>query len=463
MLTTAQIYADVQQLDKRIAGTAVGPADEGYDAARLAWNLAVDQRPAMVATVRSVADVQAVVDFARERGLRIAPQGTGHNAAALGSLDRSILLKTHEMREVTVDVENRVARVESGAIWLDVTQKTAPHGLVPTLGSAHDVGVTGFTLGGGFCWLGRKHGLSADNVVAIELVTADGAHVRVTEEDDSGLFWALRGGGGSFGVVTALELKLHHEPEIYATSIFFPIERGEEVLNEWIEYVDTLDESTTSYARFLQFPPIPEIPEPVRGGRFINIEVVHLGSEEAGLAVSQRFRDMGPQMELLNGMHDAATLSYFHMDPPEPVPAAGGAHMLIEKLDQEAIDAFVSVGGADSRSPLLLLELRHLEGALGRTAENAGALGKLDGKFAMFGAGMVMDADMAVAVESHLEKASATMAPWDGGARYLNFTEHPEDTRLFYDSARYARLRDVKAAVDPEDVFQSNHPIPPAR
>ena len=462
MITTAQIHSDVHELDARIAGTAVGPADAGYDAARLAWNLAVDQRPAMVVSVRSVADVQAVVEYARTRGLRVAPQGTGHNAAALGALDRTVLLKTHEMREVTVDPEARTARVEAGAVWLDVTQKSAPHKLVPTLGSAHDVGVVGFTLGGGFCWLGRKHGLSSENVVAIELVTADGAHVRVTEDDDTGLFWALRGGGGSFGVVTAIEIKLHHEPEIYATSMMFPAERATEVLQLWSRFVDTLGDETTSYVRVLRFPPIPDVPEPLRGGQFVNVEVVHLGGELDGLRVSQPFRELGPQMELLGGMHDAVSLSYFHMDPPEPVPALGGGHMMLEKLDDEAIDAFVGLAN-DPRSPLLMLELRHIEGALGRTPENAGALGRLEGKFVSFAGGMVMDADMAVAVESYLEKVDATLAPWDNGSRYLNFTEHPTDSRLFYDGERHARLRQVKAAVDADDLFQANHPIPPAR
>ena len=462
MLITDQIYADVHELDARIDGSAVGPADEGYDAARLAWNLAVDQRPAVVVSVRSVADVQAVVEYASQRGLRIAPQGTGHNAAALGSLSRTILLKTGEMREVTVDVENRVARVEAGAIWLDVTSKTAEHQLVPTLGSAHDVGVVGFTLGGGFCWLGRKHGLSADNVVAIELVTADGEHVRVTEDDDTGLFWALRGGGGSFGVVTAMEIKLHHEPEIYGTSMMFPMERSAEVLELWSRYVDTLGEDTTSYVRMFNFPPIPDIPEPLRGGHFINVEVVHLGSEQDGQRISQPFRELGPEMELMEGMHNAESLSYFHMDPPEPVPAAGGAHMMLDELDAEAVEALVSVG-TDPRSPLLMLEIRHLGGALGREGDVPSAVGSFHGKFMTFAAGMTMDADMAVAVESHLEKVEATMAPWDNGSRYLNFTEHPSDSRLFYESARYARLREVKAAVDAGDLFQSNHPIPPAR
>jgi FAD/FMN-containing dehydrogenase len=460
MITTDQLYADVRELDAKIAGSAVGPADEGWDTARLAWNLAIDQRPAMVVSVRSVEDVQTVVDYARERGLRVAAQGTGHNAAALGSLEHTVLVKTHEMRGVEIDVERRIARVESGAIWLDVTEKSAPHKLVPTLGSAHDVGVTGFTLGGGFCWLGRKHGLSADNVVAIELVTADGGHVRVTEEDDSGLFWALRGGGGSFGVVTALEIKLHHEPDIYATSIMFPVERSAEVLNVWREYVETLSDDTTSYIRMLHLPPLPEIPEPLRGGSFVNVEVVHLGTVEEGRAVSQPIRDLGPLFEALEGAQDAASLSYFHMDPPEPVPALGGGHMLMDELDAEAVDQLVSLAGTPG-GPLLFLEVRHIGGALGRDSDSA--VSKLDGKFVLFGAGMVMDADMAVGLESQLEKVELTMAPWDNGKRYLNFTEHPTDPGLFYESARYARLRAVKADVDPGDLFQSNHPIPPAR
>ena len=461
MLTTDQIHLDVRKLDAELAGSAYGPSDEGYDAARVAWNLAVDQRPAVVVSVRTVADVQAVVRYAAASGLRIAPQGTGHNAAALGSLDRTILLKTHEMREVTVDAEAKVARVEAGAVWLDVTTKTAPHQLVPTLGSAHDVGVVGFTLGGGFCWLGRKHGLSSDNVVAIELVTADGELVRVTEADDTGLFWALRGGGGSFGVVTAMEIKLHHEPEIYTTSMMFGIERATEVLDLWSRFVDTIGDETTTYVRMLKVPPIPEMPEPLRGGHFINVEIVHLGSEMDGLRTSHPFRDLGPHVEMLDGMQDAVSLSYFHMDPPEPVPAVGGAHMMLDELDAEAIQALVAAG-SDPRSPLLMVEVRHIGGALARDGAVPSALGKLQGKFVTFAGGMAMDADMAVAVESQLEKVEAMLAPWDNGSRYLNFTEHPTNPRIFYASERYARLRDVKAAVDPTDVFQSNHPIAPS-
>ena len=461
MLTFDQIYADVRELDARLDGSAAGPGDESWDAARAAWNLAVDQRPAMVVTPRSVADVVAVVNYARERRLRVAPQGTGHSAAALGSLERTVLLKTTELRGVEIDAERKVARVQAGDLWMDVTGPAAAHGLTGLAGSAPDVGVVGYTLGGGFCYLGRKYGFASNSVLAVEMVLADGRAVRVTADSEPELFWAVRGGGGSFGVVTALEMALYDLPEVYATSLFFPIERGSEILHAWREYVDTLPDETTSYARFLQLPPIPDIPEALRGGRFIHVEVVHLGGEADGLAAAKPMRDLGPQIEL-GGSMDTLGLSKFHMDPEHPVPGVGGAHLMLEKLDAEAIDAFVGVAGADSKSPLLFLELRQLGGALAEAPAGAGARDTFDAPFAMYGVGMAMDVDMAIAVESHLEKAAATMAPWDGGSRYLNFVDHPADTRLMFSAEAYARLRQVKAAVDPGDVIQSNHPIHPA-
>jgi hypothetical protein len=461
MLIHDQLRADVSALDAQLTGSVVSPGDAGWDEARTAWNLAVDQRPLAVAIVKDADDVVAVVDFARERGLKVAAQGTGHNASALGGLEATILVRTHEMRGVTVDPVGRRFRAEAGAVWLDVTTKTAEHGLVPPLGSSPDVGVVGFTLGGGFCWAGRKYGLAANNVLAVEVVLADGSHVRATAEADPDLFWAVRGGAGNFGVVTAIEMELFDEPAIFGASMLFPRERGAEVAHAWRRYVQTLDEDTTSYIRFLNLPPIPDIPEPLRGRSFVNVEVVHLGDEDAGREVSQAIRALGPEMEM-GGALDAVALNHFHMDPENPVPAVGGAHMLIDELTPEAIDAYVAVG-ADPRSPLLLLEIRQLGGALARTPENAGALGRLEGQFATYGAGMAMDADMAVAVESQLEKAAAALAPWDNGARYLNFVEHQSDSRTMFRSEAYRRLQQIRAAVDPDELFQANHPVRSAR
>jgi FAD/FMN-containing dehydrogenase len=207
------------------------PHDPRWNEARVAWNLAVDQQPAAVALPESAADVMAVVRWARSRGLRVAPQGTGHNAAAMGSLAHTVLVKTERMRGVEIDAERRIARVEAGVLWAEVTGAAAEYGLAALAGSSPDVGVVGYSLGGGISWLARRYGLAANSVTAVELVNADGELVRADEDNESELFWALRGGGGSFGVVTALEFQLYPIAEVYAGVLFFPIERGKEVLH----------------------------------------------------------------------------------------------------------------------------------------------------------------------------------------------------------------------------------------
>ena len=457
MLTAPHL--DGRDLAARLTGTAVGPDDAGWDEARAAWDLAVDQRPALVASVRTAQDVVEVVRFARAHGLRVAPQGTGHNASALGPLGRSILLKTHEMRGVALDVERRRVRVEAGALWLDVTSRCAPHGLVPPLGSSPDVGVVGFTLGGGYCWAARKHGLAADCVRAAEVVLADGTQVRVTADEHPDLFWALRGGGGNFGVVCALELEVFAEPEVHGASLFFGIERGPEVLRAWRRLVDTLEDASTSYVRFLQLPPLPDIPEPLRGGRFVNVELVHFGAAAEAEAIVAPIRALGPQVEL-GGALDAVGLNHFHLDPEAPVPFLGGAHMILDDLPEAAIDALVRVAGADSRTPLLLAEVRQLGGALARRSDRAGALGSFDGRFATFAGGIPTDADVAAGIEGAIERIDAALAPWDSGTRYLNFVEAPADTRTMFRPETHARLRAIRAQVDPDGLLQANHEIP---
>ena len=209
MLITGLPSIDVEALRARLYGEVYGPDDEGWDEARRAWNLAVDQRPAAVALPITDADVVEVVNFAREQGLRVAPQGTGHGASAIAGLDNTILLSTKHMRGVRIDPNTRRARVRAGAIWQDVTAPASAYGLAPLAGSAHDVGVVGYTLGGGLSRLAREHGFACDSVTAIELVTADGRLVRTDERSDPELFRALRGGGGNFGVVTSMEFELY--------------------------------------------------------------------------------------------------------------------------------------------------------------------------------------------------------------------------------------------------------------
>jgi FAD/FMN-containing dehydrogenase len=233
------IVVSVDELRERLQGEYVTPEDAHWDEARLAWNLAVDQRPSAVAIPETAEDVAEVVRFARANGLGVAGQSTGHNAHPLAEgLDHTVLMKTHRMRDVEVDPTARVARAGGGALWMDVTGAASEHGLAPLAGSSPDVGVTGYSLGGGISWLGRRYGLAANSVVAIELVDAEGQLIRADAGENPDLFWALRGGGGSFGIVTAIEMALYPVKEVYAGWLVFPMERGAEVLGAWREWIE---------------------------------------------------------------------------------------------------------------------------------------------------------------------------------------------------------------------------------
>ena len=325
----------IEALRTRIAGEVVTPDEPGFDAARQAWNLAVDQRPALVALPESADDVVAIVEFARENGYRVAPQGTGHNAGPLGPLDDTVLLKTERMRSVTIDAERRTARVEAGVLWAEVVDAAAEHGLAARAGSSPDVGVVGYTLGGGISWLARKHGLAANSVTAVELVAADGRLVRADANENDDLFWALRGGGGSFGVVTALEFELLPLTEVYAGALFWPIERAEEILLAWSRWLDDVPDEVTSVGRLLQLPPIPDIPEPFRGRSFVVVEAVHVGGEEAAAPLFASLRALEPELDTLATM-PVTELQKLHMDPEQPVPAAGDG-MALEAVTPETI------------------------------------------------------------------------------------------------------------------------------
>ncbi len=461
MLISERTVRDVQDLRDRLRGDVVGPADTAWDQARQAWNLAVDQRPALVAFPEDADDVVAIVDYAREYGLRVAPQGTGHNAGPIASLDDTVLVSTVRMRGVEIDAVARRARVAAGTLWLEVTAPASEHGLAPLAGSSPDVGVVGYCLGGGVSWLSRRHGLAANSVLAIEIVTADGRLRRVDAENDPDLFWALRGGGGSFGVVTAMEIALYPVPELYAGAMFWPWERSSEVLHAWREWTATVPDEVTSAARIMQMPPIPEIPEPLRGRAFVTIDAAILGDRAFGAEIVQRLRDLGPEIDTFD-MVPPVALSRLHNDPEEPVPALS-EHRLLSELPAEAIDALVAVAGPGSGSPLLLAELRHLGGALAVAPAGHGAQPTLDAAYLAFGAGIAATPEMVAGLEAALPVFKQALAPWDAGRGYLNFEERTVDSRSFYDEVTHRHLARIKAQVDPADIFRSNHPIAPAK
>ncbi len=445
---------DARELTDRIDGTVFVPGDEAWDEARLAWNLAVDQRPAAVATPESAGDIIEIVEFAREAGLRVAPQGTGHGAAALGSLDDTILVKLHRLRGVTIDPDSRTARVAAGTIWIEVVEEAARHGLAALAGSSPDVGVVGYTLGGGLSWLSRKHGIGANQVTAIELVTADGRLRRVDRDNDPDLFWALRGGGGNFGVVTAIEFGLFPVPEVYAGILWFPVDRAAEVLAEWRAWTDGLPDETTSVGRILQLPPFEEIPEPVRGKSFVVVEVIHCGGEREGRELVAPLRGLRPVMDTVE-LIPVEALSHLHMDPDHPVPGSGDGMALVE-FDVDAIDALVC---ATVGSPLLSVEVRQLGGAIGRTRAEHGAVAALEAPFLLYAVGIAPTPEAASAVDRAVDGLRSALAGSESSQTYLNFAETKRDGKNLWSETSYRRLRRIKAAVDPQNRIRSNHEL----
>jgi hypothetical protein len=458
-MNTSKAIADraTETLRSALAGDVFVPGDHGYDQARRAWNLFTDQRPAVVVFPESAAEVARAVQFARSHGMRIAPQATGHGSEPLEPLEDAMLLKTARMRRVDIDPAARTARAEAGAWWQDVTVPAGEHGLVALAGTSPNVGVTGYTLGGGLGWLARRYGLAANSVTAAELVTPDGRLVRADADHERDLFWALRGGGGSIGVVTALEMTLYPVRELYAGALFFPIQRSTEVLQAWREWTGTVPDEVTSLGRILRLPPLPEVPELLRGRAFALVEAAYLGDAAAGAELIRPLRQLGPQLDTF-AMIPAAALSQVNMDPGQPVPGQGDGAFLTD-FPAAAIDAVVSLAGPDADTPLASIEVRHLGGALARPAVGAGAQPKLDARYLTFAVGITPTPELGEAVRSRVQAVKDALTAWHAGYDYYNFVETPAEAHAVLPPVSYQRLQQIKATYDPDQAIISNHPV----
>jgi hypothetical protein len=461
VITSARPALELDDLRSSFAGELHLPGDAGYDEARGAWNLSVDQQPVLVAEPASADDVAAVVRFARSHGLRVAPQGTGHNAAARTGVDASILLNMRGMRGVVIDEPRRTARVEAGAECADLTAPASELGLAALGGSSPNVGLVGYVLGGGIGWLARAFGLCCNSVVSFDVVTGEGEQLHVDAEHHPELFWALRGGTGSAAVITHMELQLFPTPNLVAGAMLWPWERAAEVLHAWREWTLDAPESVTTSARILQIPPFEEIPEIVRGRQFVAIDGAVIGNEAYAGEVLSALRALEPEIDMFAAAPPIA-LSYLHMDPEDPTPGMGD-HAMLEELTPEAIDALVAVAGPESGSPLLAVELRHLGGALARVPANAGARSRLEAAYILFEVGVPATPELAAAIPPHLARVKAALAPWHAGGAYLNFAESPTDVSRAYSSDTYRALQAVKAQYDPRDTIHANHEVAPAQ
>jgi hypothetical protein len=442
----------------RIDGRVATADDSDWDEARRAWNLIADQHPVAVAFVAGPDDVSAVLRFAADNGLRVTAQGTGHGAAALGPLDDTILIKTTELRGVEVDSDAGTARVEAGVEGSELGEAAQAQGMCSMPGSSPNVGTIGYTLGGGLSWLGRKYGFACNRVRAIEAVTADGEQRRIDADSEPDLFWAMRGGGGSFAIVTALEVDLVPISDAYAGALLFPAELGVEAVRAYRDWADGVPEEVTSIVRFLRPPPIPDVPEPIRDRPLLTIDATCIGDRAAGEELIAPLRALGePIMDTFDQI-PAAGLSRIHMDPEPPVPGIGH-HSLIRELPDDAIDAFYGVAGPEASPPFLLAELRHLGGALGRPPADGGALSKLDAAYGLFAVGLPATPELGAALPPALDALVAAMDPWAADGGYFNFAERRCDVDAIMPAETCDRLTEIKRTWDPDGVIVANHAV----
>jgi FAD/FMN-containing dehydrogenase len=447
MLLTDSFSADA--LRERLEGDVVLPHDAAYDDARSGWNLASAVRPAMVAHPACADDVRELVSFARENGLRVLLQGTGHNGTPLGDVSDTVLIRTGAMRSVEIDPVRRVARIEAGAVWSDVTAPASEHGLAALAGSAPDVGVVGYVVGGGLGWLGRRYGLASERVQSFDVVTADGRFLRADRDSEPDLFWALRGGGGAYAAIVGLEMELIPLPAVTGGMMLFGWERAREVLQAWREWTRTAPDTATTAIRVMQIPDIPVVPDFLRGRGVVIIDGAVVASATEASAVLAPLRALGPEMDTFADVPPVA-LSYIHMDPEEPM-ATMSEHALLDALPAEAVDLLVDRFGEGSGSPIMMLELRHAGGALARPG--SGALSHIPGEYALFAGGAVVDPALTAATEMAFDSLRETLAPWSSSRVYHNFAERPHGAEALYGSAAATRLRAVRAAYDPDGMF----------
>jgi FAD/FMN-containing dehydrogenase len=352
------------------------------------------------------------------------------------------------MSAVEVDPARRVARVGGGAVWSDVIAAAAPHGLAPLSGTSPTVGVTGYTLGGGAGWLSRLHGFAADSVVRAEVVTAAGDQVTASASEHPDLFWALRGGSGNFGVVTELEFRLHPVASVYAGMAMFEPERAADAFSVYREWaLDEPDESNTALL-LAKLPPT--------GERVLILRAFYAGSaEDAERVLAPLYDVAGPAR--MNGMRETSYADAAAMMPPPP-PMIGEMHLdLFREVPDEAIAAVVEASGSVSG-----IELRHWGGAMARPGEDAGPIGHRDVPFSIVVAGQAETPEAFAPLQAAVRRTAAELAPHAAGGKVLNFLGDAERTADAYESDDLRRLREVKAAYDPDNVFAANHNIAPA-
>jgi FAD/FMN-containing dehydrogenase len=455
----------VEPFKASLRGSVVLPEDANYDEVRQIWNGMHDKRPALIVRCSGVADVVAAVNFARDNHLLVAVRGGGHNVAGSGSCDGGIMIDLSLMKAVHVDPAARTAHVQGGATWGDVDRETQLFGLAAVGGVVSTTGVGGLTLGGGLGWLRRKYGLCIDNILSVQIVTANGQVLTASETQNAELFWGIRGGGGNFGIVTSFEFRLHPVgPTVMLCLPWYPVENAKEILIKWREFMKTAPEELSSSALFWTVPPIPDFPEAAHNKRAVVIAAAYSGSPEEGARVVQPLRELGtPLMDLSGPLPWTALQSAFDPFLPKGLRQYYFKSRYLNNLNDETIDTLIPQA-ANPPTPYILIVLWHFGGAMSRMGADDTAFMGRSVPF-LFSVDAIWD-DRADTerVLAYSRQYLADMEPYSPGGLYVNFAGLGEEGEQLVRDAygtHYERLQALKNMYDPINLFRLNQNIKP--
>ena len=455
--------AQLDTLREQTRGLVVGPQDDGYDVARTVRNAMIDKRPAVVVRPANAGDVMTAVRFAAENGLTVAVRGGAHSVPGFGTCDDGVVVDLSGMRGVRVDPVTRTARVEGGATWGDLNDATYPFGLATTGGIISTTGVGGLTLGGGIGYLARGLGLALDNLISADVVTGDGTFHLASDKSDTDLFWAIRGGGGNFGVVTSFEFRLSPVKDIYGGPMFFELDKAADLLRFYREFIVDAPEQLGCFPAYQIAPPLPFIPEDRHGEPFIAMVACWAGDPDEGEKALQPIRDVGPRVaEMVGPMPYPALNSAFDALVPPGLHHYWKANF-VKELTDDAIAAHLEHG---PKLPAVnsTMHIYPINGACHRVASDSTAFAYRDATFATVIAGMwppdEVDDDAAIAWVRDYYDATAPHSE-EGG--YINFMAEDDQSRIRANyKGNYDRLAATKRKYDPDNLFRHNQNILPA-
>jgi FAD/FMN-containing dehydrogenase len=455
--------ATVAELAESLTGQVIQPGDEGYEEARKIWNGAHDRHPALVVRCQGVDDVVAAVNFARSEGLLVAVRGGAHSIPGFSTCDGGIVIDLSLMQAVSVDVGSRTAVAEAGATWNVFDGVTQEHGLACTGGLVSSTGIAGFTLGGGIGWLMRKHGLTCDNLLSVELVTADGQVVRASADENPDLFWGLRGGGGNFGIATSFEYRVHPVgPTVFAGPMFYPGELAGEILRFYRDWVGSAPDELTTVISLATAPPAPFLPEEAHGKPIVVVPCMYSGSVSDGEAAAAPLRQLGePIADLMGPMPYTQMQSLL-----DPLWGPGASSYMkagwLSGLNDEAIETLVHHHETIS-SPKSEIHIHHMGGAVARVPADATAFGDRSAPFLLNVLASTFTSEGYDDAVSWAQELYGAMGPALTGGTYVNFlsAEGPDRVRAAY-GEKYDRLVELKDRYDPTNLFRLNQNIPPS-